>query len=196
MILESIIMKTKSIVLASAMIVASIFTYAIDPTNSQFVVVNQKEAGLFKVIYQGATEQPVVMKIYGLGGKVVFEEIFKSVKGFALPINFTGMEAGEYIIEIADENGKKLQKVSYGTETNVEVIHISKVKEEGKYLFAAKSNGSEEINVNIFDGNNNLVHSEKRTINGNFGLVYNLQKVSGTPTFEVTDHTGAVKVIK
>jgi uncharacterized protein (DUF2141 family) len=189
-------MKAKSIVLASAMVLASIFTYAIDPSNSQFVVVNQKEAGLFKVIYQGTTEQAVVMKIYGQGGKVVFAETFKSVKGFALPVNFTGMEAGEYIIEVADENGKKLQKVSYGKETNVEAIHISKVKEEGKYLFAVRSNGAEEINVRIFDGNNNLVHSENRTINGNFGLVYNLQSVTGTPTFEVTDNAGTVKVIK
>jgi hypothetical protein len=189
-------MKTKSIVIASALVLASIFTYANNPTNSQFVVVNQKEAGLFKVIYQGTSEQTVVMKIYGQGGKVVFAESIKSVKGFTVPVNFAGMEAGEYIIEIADDNGKKLQKVSYSTETNVESIHISKVKEEGKYLLAAKSKGAEQINVRIFDGNNNLIHSENRTINGNFGLIYNLQKVAGTPTFEVTDNTGAVKVIK
>jgi 6-phosphogluconolactonase (cycloisomerase 2 family) len=189
-------MKTKSIVAGSIMMLASIFTYAIDPSESQFVVFNQKETGLFKVIYQGTGKQTVTMKIYGQEGKVVFKESINSTKGFNLPVNFTGMEAGEYIIEIEDENGKKLQKVSYGTETKIQSVHVSKVNEDGKYLFAAKSNGAERINVNIFDGEGNLIHNQSLMVNGDLGLIYNLQRVVGTPTFEVTDNTGSTKVVK
>ncbi len=189
-------MKTKSMVLAGMMVLASIFTFASEPSTSQLVIINQKETGMFKVIYQGVSEQTVVMKIYGQGGKVVFTETIKSVKGFILPVNFSGMEAGEYIIEVTDENGKQLQKVSYLTETNVKSIHVSKVSEEGKYLLAVANNGTEKINVRIFDGDNNLVHNENMTINGNFGLVYNLKQVVGTPTFEITDNNGKTKVIK
>jgi hypothetical protein len=189
-------MKTKSVVLAGMMVMASIFSFAIEPSNSQLVVVSQKKTGMFKVIYQGTSEQNVVMKIYGKGGEVVFKETIKSVKGFIRPVNFNGMDAGEYIIEIADENGKQLQRVGYKTETNVKSVHVSKVSEEGKYLLAVANDGAEQINVRIFDGDNNLVHNENMTINGNFGLVYNLKQVVGKPTFEITDNTGNTKVIK
>lgn len=189
-------MKTKSVVLAGMMVLASIFSFAIEPSNSQLVIVNQKETGMFKVIYQGTSEQNVVMKIYNQSGEVVFTETIKSVKGFIRPVNFTGMDAGEYSIEIADLNGKQLQKVAYNTTSKVKSVHVSKVSEEGKYLLAVASNGSEQINVRIFDGDNNLVHNENMTINGNFGLVYNLKQVIGVPTFEITDNTGNAKVIK
>jgi hypothetical protein len=189
-------MKTKTVVLASMMALVSIFSFAIEPSNSQLVVVSQKKTGVFKVIYQGTSEQSVVMKIYGNGGEVVFEETIKSVKGFILPVNFNGMEAGEYIIEIADEKGKQLRHIGYKTETNVKSVHVSKVSEEGKYLLAVTNDGAEQINVRIFDGNYNLVHNENMTINGNFGLVYNLKQVIGAPTFEITDNTGNTKVIK
>ncbi|MBC7946344.1 MAG: hypothetical protein H7Y42_00580, partial [Chitinophagaceae bacterium] len=48
----------------------------------------------------------------------------------------------------------------------------------------------------IYDGSNNLVHTEYRTIDGNFGLVYNLTNVQGLPTFEVADNSGNVRTIK
>ncbi len=197
-------MKTKSVVLAGMMVLASIFSFAIEPSNSQLVIVNQKETGMFKVIYQGTSEQNVVMKIYNQSGEVVFTETIKSVTGFIRPVNFTGMDAGEYSIEIADENGKQLQKIAYKTTSKIKSVHVSKVKsvhvskvnEEGKYLLAVANSGTEQINVRIYDGDNNLVHNENMTINGNFGLVYNLKQVAGVPTFEITDNIGNTKVIK
>lgn len=191
-------MKTKSVVLAGMMVLASIFSFAIEPSNSQLVVVNQKETGMFKVIYHSTNDskQTVIMKIYGQGGKVVFTQEISATKGFILPVNFNGMDAGEYIIEIADQNGKQLQKVAYQVETPVKNIHVSKVSEEGKYLLTVANEKTEKINVRIFDGDNNLVHNENMTINGNFGLVYNLKDVVGTPSFEITNGAGSTKVIK
>jgi len=52
--------------------------------------------------------------------------------------------------------------------------------------------GNDLIHINIFDGSNNLVHSENVAIDGDFGKVYNLTAVSGVPTFEVTDKTGNI----
>jgi hypothetical protein len=106
------------------------------------------------------------------------------------------MEPGEYTIEIADESGKQIQKVNYRNETSVKSVHVSKIAEEGKYLLAIANKGSEQINIRIYDGAGNQVHDENMTITGNFGLVYNLKQVSGTPTFEITDKTGNTKVIK
>src|SRR6266566_7253339 len=113
------------------------------------------------------------------------------------PLNFKGLEQGEYTIEITDENGTQTQKVNYVTvsksvqnaaaksETSEKAVHISKLAEEGKYLMSAVSQGNGKINVLIYDGNGDLVFNENRAINGSLGVVYNLKQVEGQPTFQV-----------
>jgi hypothetical protein len=189
-------MKTKNVVLSLiTVMVMTMFAVAKDPGEPRLVVVTQK-SGVFKVIYQGTTPGKIAMKIYDAKGKELFSESFNGEKGFIRPVNFDGMQPGEYTIEVADANGKQIQKVNYITEAAISNIHVSKLDAEGKYLMAIANSGTEYINVKIFDGSNNLVHNEDFTIQGNFGLVYNLKQVAGTPTFEITDNKGTVQVIK
>ena len=189
-------MKTKNVILTVlvAMFV-TVASFAKDPGTPKVVVVNQK-AGVFKVIYEAPKASRVTMRILSANGTEVFSESLGVVSGFVRPVNFTGMKAGEYTIEIADNAGKQTQKVNYAHEVSANSVHIAHLAETGKYLLAVASKGTEQINVRIFDGSNNLVHDENMTVNGNFGLVYNLKQVAGTPTFEVTDKTGNVKTIK
>jgi hypothetical protein len=191
---KSIIMKAKSFLIA-LLVLVSAAAFANGP-GPRVVVLNQKNSGTFKVIYEGEKVGNVKMTILNKQGVVVFKETTHNVDGFIRPVNFTGMEPGEYTIEIADASGKQIQSVVYTNETSVKSVQVSKIKEEGKYLLAVANDGSEQINVRIFDGANNLVHNQDLTINGNFGLVYNLKDVSGVPTFEVTDKTGAIRTIK
>jgi len=190
-------MKTKNVILTAlvAMFV-SVLALAKDPGTPKVVVVNQK-SGVFKVIYEGSKSSKVTMRILNANGTEVFSENLGIVSGFVRPVNFAGMNAGDYTIEIVDNTGTQSQKVSYTTnEVPANAIHIARIAESSKYLLAVANKGSEQINVKIFDGLNNLVHDENMTITGNFGLVYNLKQVAGTPTFEVTDKTGNVKTIK
>ncbi len=189
-------MKTKNVVLSILVTMfVSVLALANEPGNPKVVVVSQK-SGVFKVIYEGSKARKVSIKIFNAKGQEVFAEVLRSVNGFMRPLNFEGMEPGEYRIEIADESGKQIQNVNYHNETSVKSVHVTKIAKEGKYLLAIANNGSEQINVRIYDGAGNQVHDENMTITGNFGLVYNLKQVSGTPTFEVTDKTGNTKVIK
>jgi flagellar hook assembly protein FlgD len=188
-------MKTKSMLVA-VMMLMGIVTFGKDPVAPRLVVVNQKATGTFKVIYEGEKKGSVKMNILDAKGVLVFTETLKSVDGFIRPVNFSNMTPGQYTIEVIDANGKVIQQVNYVTETAVNNIHVAKIAEEGKYLLAVANQGSEEINVKIFDGSNNLVHNESVKVNGSLGLVYNLKKVAGNPTFEVTDKAGAVKTIK
>jgi hypothetical protein len=192
------IMKTKNVILTAlvAMFV-SVLAFAKDPGNPKIVVVNHK-SGVFKVIYEGSNASRVTMKIVNQNGEEVFAENLGIVKGFVRPVNFNGMTPGEYTIEITDNTGKQIQKVSFTnkSETSANSVHIARIAESNKYLLAVANKGSEEINVKIFDGSNNLVHNENMTVKGNFGLIYNLTQVVGMPTFEVTDKTGNVKTIK
>ena len=188
-------MKAKLMLVAVVMLV-SIVTFGKDPVTPRLVVVNQKSTGVFKVIYEGENKAEVKLNIIDAKGSVVFTETLKSVDGFIRPVNFTGMKPGQYTIEVVDANGKQVQTVSYKNETSITNVHVAKIAEEGKYLLAVANAAAEEINVKIFDGFNNLVHDENMQVSGSLGLVYNLQKVVGTPTFEVTDKTGNVRTIK
>ena len=138
----------------------------------------------------------VNLKISNQDGAVVFNESVTGVNGFIRPVNFKGMAAGEYTIEVADASGKQIQKVNYEIEQTVSMVHIAKIAGDNKYLLAVAKESNEEFNVKIFDGSRNLVHDENLVANGNLGLVYNLKDVAGIPTFEVTDKTGNTKVIK
>ncbi len=189
-------MKTKSVVFALIMAFVSVAAVAADPVGPKVVVINQKEAGIFKVIYEGAQTGKVSLKIFNDSGKVVFAETINGTDGFIRPVNFSGMEAGEYTIEVADAFGKQVQKLSYKLNEKENAIHVAKIGSESKYIVAVENEGSKEINVRIFDGFNNLVHNENRVVNGSLALVYNLKNVAGVPTFEVTNQGGTTKVIK
>jgi hypothetical protein len=186
------IMKTKSMLVAVIAMVASV-AFATEP-NPKVAVVGQKQSGTYKVIYGG--EGKVKMNIRNSAGETLFTETITSSNGFIRPVNFSGLEFGEYTIEIADAAGKQVQKVQYQSAAIAKDIHVAKINEEGKYLLAVANKNAEKINVKIFDGENNLVHNENVTVNGSLGLVYNLKQISGTPTFEVTDNTGAVKTVQ
>jgi len=180
-------MKTKNVVLTMVVaIVASAFTFAGTPT-SKVAVVNQNNSGVYKVIYEGVTAGKVTLKIYDNSSNVIFKETKTGLSKFILPLNFVGLEQGEYSIEITDETGTQTQKVNYAVADDAvsaaaKAVHITKLQ-EGKYLMSAATNGN--INVQIFDGNDNLVHNENFVVNGKLGVVYNLKAVQGQPTFVV-----------
>ena len=190
-------MKTKATFLAMMVMISfSSIALASDPRDPKVVVINHKETGIFKLIYKGEKVGKVNLKIYNASGIVVFTETINEVDGFSKPLNFEGMNPGEYLIEIRDNNGSVSQKINYRFESIVNKVHIARIADEGKYLVAMGDNDKERINVKIFDGNNKLVHDQDLMVKSNFGVVFNLQKVEGTPTFEVTDKTGKVRVIK
>jgi len=188
-------MKTKS-VLMIALVAMSVSVFAAnEPVSSRIAVLSQ-ESGIFKVIYESAKAGKVTLTITDKDGNVVYKEGIRTVNGFIRPVNFKGMDLGVYTITIADELGEQIQTVNYQSESGVKHAHVARIAEEGKYLLAVASEGAGQVNVKIFDGENNLVHNENLTVKGNFGLVYNLKQVVGTPTFEVTDKTGNDLLIK
>jgi hypothetical protein len=187
-------MKAKSF-LTAIVLLASTMTFAQGP-GPRMVVISQKQSGSFKVIYEGDQIGDVNMTIRDAKGNMIFTETTRNVDGFIRPVNLKGMNPGEYTIEIADSKGQQIQKVSYSNETAIHTVHVSRIAEKDKYLLTVASQGSEKINVKIFDGANQLVHNESLMVQGDFGLVYNLKNVAGMPTFEVTGKTGSVRTIK
>jgi ABC-type antimicrobial peptide transport system permease subunit len=187
-------MKTKKVMLSILAMVLSVIGFANEPGDPRLVVVSHKP-GLYKVIYESKA-QKVFISIYNYDGAEVFSKAIKCVHGFILPVNFDGMLPGEYTIQVVEPNGKQTQKITYTPVTVTANIHVSKMTDKDKYLLSVMNADEELIRIRIFDGADNLVHDERIAISGNFGLIYNLKQVTGTPTFEITDKTGVTKVIK
>ncbi len=194
-------MKARSLFLAALVTVVSLATAVGKdvPRNTGLAVVPVKGSEVFKVIYKGETTGRVKLNIYNASSRIIFSESINVGDGFICPLNFAGLEPGEYTLELVDVTGaKKVEKVKYLTSTATSKnVHVSKlVKEEGKFLVAVSNAGTEKINVRIYDGANNLVHSESREVKGDFAQLYTIKNVTGGLTFEVSDDAGYTKTIR
>lgn len=172
--------------------------FAQDPANSKLVVVGTGESGIYKVIYKNPSASKVKMAIETEAGKTVFSQSLRVSEGFVRNVNFNGMAPGAYSIVVADENGKHAGQLTFGVNAStLKTVHVSKIaSNDSKYLLSVANDGGDEINVRIFDGENNVVHNQTLAVNGTLGLVYDLKSVSGAPTFEVSDNAGTVRTIR
>jgi len=190
-------MKTKSLFLA-ALVTLSVVVSAIgkdEPRTTGLAVVPVKGSQVYKVIYRTESQSKIRLNIYGPQSQLIFTESFSGIEGFIRPVNFSGLEAGEYTIELVDAAGKKAERVNYQPYKSAHKnIHIASIgKQEKKYLVSVADAGEETISVRIYDNLNNLIHSESRNVKGNFAQVY-VVKTPGTVTIEVTDEAGNTKL--
>ncbi len=194
-------MKTKSIILSIvAIVIASTFTMAAEPINPKVVVVNQKESSVFKVIYAGDASRLVVLKLYNSNGDVVFTEKLNAKNGFSLPLNFSGMNFGEYTIEVNNGVTSERTTVDFERAEASKVgepadlsAYVAKISDDRKFLLSVSNGAEERINLKIYDDEKNLIHNETMTVAGTKGIVYNLNNVTGALTFVVSSKSVAKK---
>jgi hypothetical protein len=194
-------MKMKNVIVAAVVMVASTFAFAGGPS-TKFAVVGAKESSVFKVIYEGSAVGNVELTIFNENGSVVYNETIKGIERFIRPVNFEGMNDGEYSIQISDANGKQSQKVTVGATVNfknakrLKGVHVAKVGTENKYLLSVANNGVEQINVRILDGEGSVIFTEALSLNGDLGKVYSLKSLNGNPTFEIVANDNVTKIVK
>jgi uncharacterized protein YaeQ len=75
------------------------------------------------------------------------------------------------------------------------LINIVKLPEEGKYLLSVASDGADHVNVNIYNVDDELIHSQSSFVNRQFAEVINLKGIHAF-TIEVTDSNGLLKTLK
>lgn len=187
-------MKTKLMLVVAISLMGSA-AFAQESASPKFVVVNQGNPAIYKVVYNNPGATRVKMNVYkGTGEKVYSESV--NVDGFVRSLNFKSMTTGVYTVEMSDNTGKYAQKVNY-VHAKPSNIHVARIaKDSNKYLLSVANEANAEINVRILDGDNNLVHTQSLAVNGSVGLVYDLASVNGNPTFEVTDGSGGIRTIK
>lgn len=191
-------MNTKSLYIAALIVMAGAVTAVgkDEPSNAGLAVVPVKGSEVFRVIYKGESSSKVRLNVYNSSSQVIFSETVKSSGGFIRPLNFSGLQFGEYTIELTDASGKKSEKVNYQPVKTESMVHVSKIAEaNGKFLLSIAQHHGEPITVRIFDESNNLIFTDTRTDAGDFAKLYSLKNVVGTVTFEVSNNTGRIKSV-
>jgi hypothetical protein len=191
-------MKKISLLFVGVLFCTLVFANGTDDpsaSTSSVAVTNATGSSLFKLYYTANVADDVKVSIISSKGKVVFSETIKKIKGFIRPYNFNGLDVGEYAIQIENAAGKKIEKVYYGAGKIDKLVNVVKLADHGKYLFTVKSKTADNVNVNIYDANNQLIHTQKKYIDKEFAEVFNLKNINAF-TIEVTDKNGLVKTMK
>lgn len=185
-------MKTNSLFFAVLVMTS---TVAFANEGPEMTVVPVRGSEVFKVIYKGADAGRVKLKIFDDHGKMIHTENLQALgNGFIRPLNFKGLDAGTYTIEIIDRAGSHRETISYRPAHDLKSIHVSKLRKgEGKFLLAISNAQDEHIEIRIYDFTKRLVHYENKVIKGDFAQVYKIQHVHGRYTFEITDAGGHKK---
>ena len=192
------IMKTKSIYLAVVLLMSAVATFGSDePKRAGVAVLPVKGAEVFKVIYKNESASKVKVKLYNANAEMIFAEAFENSVGFILPLNFSKLAYGQYKLEVIDDSGKHVENIVYQRPKSVDNIRVSKLSNsEGKFLVAVMNAKNETVTVKIFDNFYNLLHSEVKSVSGDFAQVYNVKNITGACTFEVSDNAGRVKTVQ
>lgn len=168
------------------------------PTSLSGATVIKTYEGTFKLIYKSETANDVKISIFNESRKLVFSEKVRNTTGFARPYSFENLEQGNYTVTIEDLSGTTIQKIStIPAAEPTKLVNILKLNTgEAKYLLTVGGKGDETLVLNIYDGQHQLVHSEAKSVRGDFAQVYNLSKVRGVPSFEVLHQDGSLESIE
>ncbi|HTE31963.1 MAG TPA: hypothetical protein VK666_16390 [Chryseolinea sp.] len=192
-------MKTKSLYIAALMIMAAAITVVgkDEPRSHGLAVVPVKGSEVFKVIYKGESTSKVKLNVYNEASQIVFSETMSSSDGFIRPLNFSGLQFGEYTIELTNSTGKQSEKVSYQPAKDNTNIHVAKlVSNDGKYLLSVANGATQTITVKIFDKASNLVHISSKAVSGDYAQLYSVKDFTGGVTFEISGETGNLKTVR
>ena len=153
-----------------------------------------KKGALVKLFYRGEHSGKVKVTIYDENGTVVFKEVVENHEHFMRPYNFSSLPSGEYTIQIADENGTRIEKVEHGVSKKKRPANLWRLNpDSNKYMLSVPCNGSDELVVKIYDERNTVIYQETARMSGDFAKVYDLSQVKGAHTFEITDNNGGVR---
>lgn len=180
---------------AVVLVVASVMSaIAGESPNKGFVVYRVTGSEVYKVVYKGESHGLVKLNVYNDKNALVYSESFVATTGFIRPLNFVGLQVGEYTFELVDAQGKLMEKVTYANTAAPKqaAIHISKLQsEKSKYMVAINDASVNQVEVSIYDANDNLVHKEVKKLEGKFAQVYTVKNAPGRIRIEVTAKNAA-----
>jgi len=152
-----------------------------------------KQGAIVKLFYRGEQSGKVKVTIFNERGDVVYREILANTAQFMRPYNFSSLPEGEYIIELRDEQGRRVEQVDYKFPSEKRTAHLTRLNDhENRFMLAVPNQGVDDFHIRIIDDRNNVLYEERQHVIGDFAKVYNLNKFTGRHTFEVSDNAGRI----
>lgn len=185
-------MKKTLSVLVLLMIVSSVvFARRLENPGASSNAAVVKIGSTFKLYYKGSQQADVKVLIRDASNTVLFSETIKKSDGFVRPYNFEYLPEGDYTIQITDETGRHIEKITNKREKSETTAHLLKVSgTSAKYLLTVSNKEDSDVTVRIYDDSNNVIYNKIELVSKDFAKVYNLDGIPGQFTFEVTDATG------
>ena len=150
-------------------------------------VENTVRPSVYNLVYKAEKANKVSVKITDEAGRVILtDEVYG--KNFARPYNFNSVPTGKYNIEVSDKTSSQTVALDHNY-ASIDPIREVAVKpiENNKYELTFIGNQAENVFVNIYDKNNELIHTETIDKKGSFSRVYDLKKINASGyTFEVS----------
>lgn len=185
-------MKTKTLILAMLITMGTVaLTFGND--RPDITVVSAKGSEVFKVIYKGTTSGKVKLSIFDRNGRTVLSESIQGRAGFICPLNFKGLPSGNYTIKLVDDQGSFQENILYVPSTELKSIHATRIEGGNRVLLAIANAQNEKIAIRIYDEEQTLLHTETRTLAGDFAKVYNVIADGQHFVCEVSDEAGNKK---
>ncbi|MBX2898377.1 MAG: hypothetical protein KF775_01935 [Cyclobacteriaceae bacterium] len=190
-------MKALQLVLAVVLVSTQAFATSKDvPASAEGVVVTHATgSSVFKVYYKALAANDVKVYVFDSNGRQIFSETLKKITAFVRPYNLTGLSAGTYKVVVKDRQNSVEEEFYYSAGKVTKHINILKMTEPGKYLLSVQSETADKVNLNIYDKEQRLVHSQVYDVNKAFAEVLNLKNINEF-TIEVSDRDGVLKTVK
>jgi hypothetical protein len=196
-------MKTKSIFIAVVLTAGIVVSVVANDNNKSLAILRANGTEVYKIIYKGESSKTVKINVYDYNADLVFTETINGSNGFILPLNFKGLASGEYTIELTDAAGKHAEKINYQPLTvkaeDETSVHVSRVaKNSDKFVLSMTTKSSDEVTINIYDENDQLIFNETKQVNGGFAQVYSIKNVNtmnGAVTFQVVSGNKNIKTM-
>lgn len=184
----------KLFVMFGALMIISRIAFAGEVTTPKATSTSVSLKGeIVKIFYRSEDSDKVKVTIYDATDKVVFKEEIKKKSSFIRPYNLENLPYGKYTIVLEDKNGRTEESVMYAKEeVNVQASIIHK-KESRKALVTLFSTGETEVTYRVLDINDNVLYSKSEIVNGQAAKSFNLDKVKGAVTVQVSDSEGLLK---
>jgi hypothetical protein len=190
----------KKIILLFVGVLVSSLTFARtgeeDSKNASEFALVKKTGSLYKLIYKSSTPMDVTVTILNAESKIVYKEIVRKSSGFIRPYNLESMPAGPYTFKVEKGDLTERQTVYVNSvDTESETLQLtSLVKiQEGKYMLASAGKDQEQLSIQIFNEEGDMIYNASKLIDGAFAQLYTLKDLSGTFSFKIADNHGQVK---